>query len=89
MSNTQELLSALQTATEEFAGHALSQDEKNDLIRLFNQGSGASIERAINTISRFTQLSQEEMTNKTAESQSTDQAMMILEDKIRNWRPGA
>jgi len=88
MSTTRELLSTLQEATEQVSGKRLSTDEKNELLRIFNQGSGADFDRALNTISRFTSLSREEILNKTARSEQMDDALMALKETISNWRPG-
>jgi|GEM_PF-3902048 len=88
MSTTHELISALQEATEQVAGQRLSTDEKNDLLNIFNQGSGADFDRALNTISQFTHLSREDILNQTAQSEQTDDAVMALKETISNWRPG-
>lgn len=87
MTTTNDLLSALQKATEHVTGRTMTSDEMNPLVKIFNQGSGADFDRALHTISEFTNLSREEILNKSARSEQTDQAMMELEDVIQNWRP--
>lgn len=87
MSTTRELLSALQDATEQVSGKQLSTEEKNELLRMFNQGSGADYDRALNTISQFTHLSREDILEKTAQSEQTDEAFLALRETISNWRP--
>lgn len=88
MSTTRELISALQKTTEQVAGKRLSADDKNELLTIFNQGSGTDFDRALNTISQFTQLSREDILNQTAQSEQTDDTVMALKETISNWRPG-
>lgn len=88
MSTTRELLSALQGATEQVSGKRLNTEEKNELLMIFNQGSGADYDRALNTISQFTNLSREDILEKTAQSEQTDKAFMTLREAVSNWRPG-
>lgn len=88
MSTTNELISALQEATEQVSGKRLSADEKKELFTIFNQGSGADFDRALNTISQFTNLSRDDIMNQTAQSEQIDDAVMALKETITNWRPG-
>ncbi|HKJ68795.1 MAG TPA: hypothetical protein VKA68_12615 [bacterium] len=89
MTTTNDLLTALQKATEQMTGRTMTTDQLNSLVKIFNQGSGADFDRALHTISEYTNLSREEILNKSAQSEDTDQAMMELEHAIREWHPKA
>lgn len=87
MTTTKDVAHKLATAAEKLTGKELTTEETNGLISLFNQGSGASYNRALHALSRFTELGQDEIMNKTVESDEIDEVLMELQFTVENWQP--
>jgi hypothetical protein len=89
MTTTKDVANKLTAAAEKLTGNQLTSEDANTLISFFNQGSGASYDRALHALSRFTKLNQNEIMNKTAESEEIDEVLMDLQFTVENWRPGS
>ena len=89
MTTNQEITNILIQAAENITDDELTSEDKNRLIKIFNQGSGASYERALRSLSQFADLDQNQIINKAAESEELDSALMDLQFQMENWRPGS
>lgn len=89
MATNKQVINTLIQAAENLREQELNSEETNQLIRLFNQGSGASYERALRTLSQYTDLNQNEILNRAAESEDLDSILMDLQFQMENWRPGS
>ena len=89
MTTTNDITKILIQAAEKITDEELAPEDKNRLIKIFNQGSGASYDRALRSLSQFADMDQNQIINKAAESEELDSALMDLQFQMENWRPGS
>lgn len=89
MTTNHDIKNTLIQAAENITDQELAPEDKNRLLKIFNQGSGASYERALRTLSQYAGLEQNQIMNKAAESDELDSTLMDLQLQMENWRPGS
>ena len=82
MANEFEIKRMLREAAEKLLGKRLTEQEISSLYRFYLEASGSSYNKAVESLSKFSQLSKSQIIEKRSSSDDLDRVMRDLERKL-------
>lgn len=87
MSTDNQLIEALQNASEKVIGRALTTDEKRRLLTLFNESKEpTTFSRAQEALRNFSDITESQLQQKAAASDDTDRTIQDLKNIADRWK---